>query len=108
MVTRQWNECYDDAGKTNDEKTILAKTIAGKRDPLKGAQRVEPILLRNKYDALQVNDDTDDQTEIETDAIDNDNVEHRARHKLNKRQRQRRKAMQAIAITIDNEDDNTS
>ena len=85
-----------------DNKTTVSKTrIAGERDPMKGAKRDEPILLCNKYIALQDDDeDTDEQTEVETSAIDSEDVEYRIKHKPNKRQLQRRKEMHNNNNTI--------
>ena len=72
----------------------------GEFDPFRNTRRVEPIILKNEYEVLYEGEDDDDTDELNTltnTHDDNSNDDHNisttqwTKHKLNKRQRQRRK-----------------
>ena len=109
MMMLESGNASEESGKKSEEvenkKTAKAMKIAGERDPSKGTRRVEPILLCNKYNALQKHEDEDYQIEVEENATDSEDVEYPTKHKPKKRQRLRRKEMQVMKNNIDSEQD---
>ena len=92
-----------------EEADARLTKIVGERDPLKGTRRARPIELQNKYGVFQEDVDSEDVfADIDDDneqTHDNNSITIMNRkHKLNKRQRQRRKeaheAMQNTHNTI--------
>ena len=80
--------------------------IAGEFDSLRNTRRVEPIILKNKYEVLHEDEDEDNAEELNAltnQHYDNDNDTTQrpqwTKHKPNKRQRQRRKEICAMSCS---------
>ena len=92
-------------GETTEEgKKQAQATTAGEFDALRRTEREQPITLWNRFEAFIEGDDSDDETDVETEAATDGaltDIQIYTKHKLNQRQRKRRKEQRNNAL-LDN------